>query len=139
MSVSGSFQSHCTLHHHTSQYLHNHQILIDLGGDGAEEGGELVLTRGYLSVSVCQYTYIGSHYVRNAVCYTVSYTCSAALSSKSRNGTHLVLSGMPILKHCSWISAMHFRGAEVAEGGAMSVVNKNSQWAGKCQFGREEN
>jgi hypothetical protein len=29
---------------------------------------------------------------------------------------------MPILKHCSWISAMQARGLEVVEGGAMSVV-----------------
>jgi hypothetical protein len=35
---------------------------------------------------------------------------------------HLVLRGMPILKHCSWISAMQARGLEVVEGGAMSVV-----------------
>lgn len=34
---------------------------------------------------------------------------------------HLVLRGMPILKHCSWISAMQARGLEVVAGGAMSV------------------
>lgn len=32
--------------------LHDHEILVDLCGDGAEQGGELVLTRGNLSVSV---------------------------------------------------------------------------------------
>ena len=32
--------------------LHDHEILVDLCGDGAEQRGELVLTGGDLSVSV---------------------------------------------------------------------------------------
>ena len=31
--------------------LHDHEILVDLCGDGAEQGGELVLTGGYFTVS----------------------------------------------------------------------------------------
>lgn len=41
----------CIVSHRITSHLHDHQILIDLGGDGAEEGGELVLTGGDLSVS----------------------------------------------------------------------------------------
>lgn len=32
-------------------HLHNHQILIDLSGDGAEEGGEFVLSWGDFTMS----------------------------------------------------------------------------------------
>lgn len=32
--------------------LHDHEILVDLCGDGTEQRGELVLTRSNLSVSV---------------------------------------------------------------------------------------
>jgi hypothetical protein len=41
------------------------------------------------------------------------YGSSAILSN-------LVLRGIPILKHCSWISAMQASALEVVEGGAMS-------------------
>ena len=42
-------------------------------------------------------------------------------------GCHLVLRGMPILKHCSWISAMQASAFEVVEGGAMSERNRTIQ------------
>jgi hypothetical protein len=32
-------------------HLHDHQILIDLSGDGAEEGGEFVLSWGDFTMS----------------------------------------------------------------------------------------
>ena len=32
-------------------YLHDHQILIDLSGDGAKEGGEFVLSWGDFTMS----------------------------------------------------------------------------------------
>ena len=54
------------------------------------------------------------------VAQILNLQCCNVVNGTVQYGTHLVLSGMPILKHCSWISAMHLRGAEVVEGGAMS-------------------
>jgi hypothetical protein len=80
--------------------LHHHKVLIDLRSDGAKERGEFVLIRSHLR---CEIFYISSmvqeHNLDTSLC--------------------LVFRGMPILKHCSWISCMHARAGEAEEKGAM--------------------